>query len=521
MSMIGAPVLLLLLLPADEKPTPKLPLGPETTYVTGPLDADGYIDYEAALNDRLGKGVTPEKNAAVLLWKALGPTPEGGEGMPAEFFKRLGIDEPPKDGDYFIGLRPYLKDRRKLGNGEIDAIDNQMSRFTRRPWTEKDFPDVAAWLKDNETPLALVVEATKRPDYFNPLVSRRGDKAPSWLMGARLPVVQKCRDLVGALAARAMLRVGEGKSDEAWQDLLACHRLGRLVARGGTLIEGLVGLAVDQIADNADLAYLEKANLTAAQVRDRLEDLQGLPPTPAIADKIDLGERFMYLDTVQLIRRGGPDMLEALGDGKAELPRPDRKMEQAMARIDWEPALRNGNRWYDRMAAALREEDRAAREKDLNQIEKDVKTLKEAARPPAAFAKLILGKDPPDKAVGGMIGDILIGLLMPAVRKVQGAYERTEQVRRNLHVAFALAAYRDDHGRYPAKLDDLSPKYLAAVPDDLFSGQALVYRPAEDGCLLYSVGVNGKDDGGRTYDDDPPGDDLRVRMPLPELKRDK
>src|SRR5713101_3375645 len=58
----------------------------ETTYVTGPLDKDGYIDYAAALNERLGKGVTPENNANVPIWKALGPHPEGAT-MPAEFFK--------------------------------------------------------------------------------------------------------------------------------------------------------------------------------------------------------------------------------------------------------------------------------------------------------------------------------------------------------------------------------------------------------------------------------------------------
>src|SRR5438094_5975588 len=52
-------------------------IGKETTYVTGPLDKDGYIDYAAALNERLGRGVTPENNACVLLWKALGPHPEG------------------------------------------------------------------------------------------------------------------------------------------------------------------------------------------------------------------------------------------------------------------------------------------------------------------------------------------------------------------------------------------------------------------------------------------------------------
>ena len=97
----------------------------------------------------------------------------------------------------------------------------------------------------------------------------------------------------------------------------------------------------------------------------------------------------------------------------------------------------------------------------------------------------------------------------------------TARFLRNLRVAFALAAYRADHRRYPAKLGELAPKYLAAVHGDLFSGTALLYRPSEKGYLVYSVGVNGKDEGGRSLDNDPPGDDLPVAMPLPELKQKK
>src|SRR5262249_55523024 len=107
------------------------------------------------------------------------------------------------------------------------------------------------------------------------------------------------------------------------------------------------------------------------------------------------------------------------------------------------------------------------------------------------------------------------------LRKVQNAHDRIEQVQRNLQVAFALAAYHRDHKGYPAKLDDLALRYLAAIPNDLFCGKALVYRPSAKGYLLYSVGVNGQDEGGRSADDDPAGDDLAVRMPLPELKPKK
>jgi hypothetical protein len=100
---------------------------------------------------------------------------------------------------------------------------------------------------------------------------------------------------------------------------------------------------------------------------------------------------------------------------------------------------------------------------------------------------------------------------------VQNSEDRLQQTRRNLHVAFALTAYQRDHGHYPKTLAELAPQYLARVPTDLFTGQELVYQPSEKGYLLYSFGVNGRDDQGRGFGDQPPGDDLSVRMPLPAL----
>jgi hypothetical protein len=367
--------------------------------------------------------------------------------------------------------------------------------------------------------LAIVVEATQRADYFNPLICSRTKEGRGGLLAAWLPGVQECRELANALAARALLRVEEGQLEEAWQDLLACHRLGRLVARGPLIIESYVGMAIDQIASKADLAYLERAHLTCRQIKDRLQDLQHLPSFPPPADKIDLGERFVYLDSLQLVRRFGFSMLEDRRKGVGQGKKGDSRELKVMERIDWEPALRNGNRWYDRVAAALRCQDRIAREKDLDTIDQDLNALKKEVVGPTLIARLLLGKDPAEKAIGKAIGGTLLPLLLPACHSVQRSHERSVQVDRNLHIAFALAAYHRDHRRYPAKLDDLAPRYLAVVPDDLFSGKSLIYRPSERGYMLYSVGVNKKDDGGRWYDDNPAGDDLGVRMPLPKQKR--
>jgi hypothetical protein len=517
MSLIGAALLLLPPLAAGQTPAPKFPLGQDTTYVTGPLDAEGYIDYEAALNERLGKGVTPKTNANALLWKALGPAPEGGNRMPPAFFRRLGIEEPPPRGDYLVALDAFLKGRINFEAGGWEELYDKQTRASQRPWKASDFPHLADWLKANEKPLAVAVEATKRPGWFNPLVSRRPQ--PGSLLGARLSGVQKCRELARALICRAMLRVQEGKFDDAWQDLLASHRLGRLVARGATQIELLVGIAIHQITSNATLAYLERAPLTSRQVLDRLKELQALPPMPPLADKIALGERFTYLDCVQMVRRGGVGMMEGLAGGRATKPTP--KEEQALSSIDWTPVLRQGNRCYDRLAAALLLKDAAARQKAIARVEEDITALKKDAVDYAGVFKAIVEGGDPGKQVSKAIGNVLIGLLLPAAGKVQTAHDRAEQTQRNLHLAFALAAYRRDHGRYPAKLADLAPRHLPAVPDDLFSDKPLIYRPSEKGYLLYSVGVNGKDDGGRWQDDDPPGDDLSVRVPLPPRKEKK
>ncbi len=523
MKLLAIPLLLSgMLLAADNKPTEepksKIPVSKETTHVTGPLDKNGYVNFEAALNEILAKGITPETNANAKLWQAFGPAPEGGSGLPDEYFKRLGIPRPPKDGAYFVGLYPFMKQRLKVEQVDpkvMDKLYDQQSLVRNTPWVAKDHKELAAWLKANEKPLTLVIEATKRPDYFNPLVSTpQANGEPGMLIGALLSSVQQSREIASALTARAMLRVGEGKLAEAWQDLLAVHRLARLLGRGATLIESLVSIAIHQIASDATLSFLEHADLTSKQIIAHLGEYRSLAALPSMADKVNVGERFFFLDSLQNIIRTGKDPL-GVGGGIVLKPRP------GMEGIDWEPAFRNGNKSYDRTTAAMRIEKRPEREKALDQIEAELHKLVKDQQGMKAIEQAVKDGKDPGKLVGKQIGDVLIGLLVPAFRKVQAAEDRARQFDRNLQVAFALAAYRKDAGRYPAKLADLAPKYLAVVPGDLFTDKELVYKPSEAGYLLYSFGLNQMDDDGRWTDDTPPGDDPRVRIPRPKPKAEK
>jgi hypothetical protein len=518
--MSGALLPWLLLVCGDEKPPePKLPLGRETTFVTGPFDKYGYIDYETALNAQFGKGITPENNAQALLVLVLGPTPEGAE-MPPAYFKWLDVPAPPKDGDYFIRLTTFGRDALRLNDEQVEALVEFQGRAAQRAWAPKDCPPLAEWLKFNEKPLALVHEAVKRPEYFNPLCSRRRAGDPSTLIGVLLPTVQKCRELGSALSVRAMLRLGEKKYDEAWQDILACHRLGRLLARSATLIEALVGIAICRTASGATLAYLERADLSSELALKRLKDLHALAPLKSLTDPVHWGERMMVLDTLQMVRRGGPTGLNLAFEADRAPTDEERK---ALDKLDWTAAMQATNKWYDRIAAAARLKDRRAREREFDRIDEDLKGVKERVGLPnefalVAFLKLVSTKGA-DKVVGKDTGEIVAYLQLPFIRTAQRAHDHLAQVDRNLAVAFALAAYRADNDRYPEKLADLAPKYLAAVPDDLFNGKPLIFKPSAKGYLFYSVGPNGKDDAGRSSGDDLPGDDVGVTMPLPELKK--
>jgi hypothetical protein len=500
---------------ANEKPKakPTFTIGKDTTRILGPLDKDGRIDYETALNEILSKGVTPENNAVVLLFQAFGPHPEKAK-IPGEFFKWLQIGPPPEKGDYFVRDLGFAHLRFNKDDKDIDKFLEQVVIALYRPWTAMEYPDVAAWIQHNEKPLVVAINASKRSHYFYPILGHRNKVGGSdGLFTAQIAGISSCRYLTSALTARAMMRVAEKRCDEAWQDLMACHRLGRLVARGGTIMEALGAYNIDHRTSKAQLKFLEAAKLDAKKIKACLRDLQELPPMPSLASKVDLCERFWALETVMNVDRDGAIRIFKLSVAGHEMDWTTRIFDLWLtAWVKWDPSLRDINEIYDRLAAAMRNRDLSKRKDELREIDNAFVKRRVYLLNSKEIASNILNAKTLGEGKGKYLGDLIISFCMPPVQKALESSDRVEQVQRNLHVAFALAAYKADEGRYPKSLDALAPKYLKTVPDDLFSGKSLIYRLDGNGYLLYSVGVNGKDDCGRTADDDPRGDDLAVRM---------
>ncbi len=74
---------------------------------------------------------------------------------------------------------------------------------------------------------------------------------------------------------------------------------------------------------------------------------------------------------------------------------------------------------------------------------------------------------------------------------------RIETARDLVVTAVALKRFQLKHGKLPETLAELAPEFLPTEPIDPYDGKPLRYRPNLDGTyLLYSVGEDGKDDGG-------------------------
>ena len=72
-----------------------------------------------------------------------------------------------------------------------------------------------------------------------------------------------------------------------------------------------------------------------------------------------------------------------------------------------------------------------------------------------------------------------------------------EALVRAFRAGLACRIHKGRTGQYPESLEALVPALLNEVPIDPFTGKALVYRREGEGFIVYSLGSNQRDDGGR------------------------
>ena len=92
---------------------------------------------------------------------------------------------------------------------------------------------------------------------------------------------------------------------------------------------------------------------------------------------------------------------------------------------------------------------------------------------------------------------ILSSMLLPALRSAIIKEANGLAQVRTAQAALAVEHFRLVHGQLPENLNELVPQFLSAVPADPFGGQPLRYHRLGKGYVIYSIGSDGEDNGGR------------------------
>jgi hypothetical protein len=403
----------------------------------------------------------------------------------------------------------------KLGKDEVDL------EWMEDGPTGKDWNKGAELVKRHQAALALMREGAKRP-HLGSLLADPADRAAelavgqdrifskqsaddnAWLIEALLPVIQEMRRVARFLAVDAKVAAASGDGATALADLAALVSLGeQMFQPNAFLVDQLVGIAIFGMAtETAGTILRDSPDLfSEAQLRDLAHCFAAFCGGSV---PIDFGGEALFAD--DLLQRAFTD--DGHGDGRIT-PEGVKLLSELVGANDVTAVLRSiKGEGAPALAAKILGPGVAAMVGDRKENHDVYHTILDEMIAAHQGPSWLWQKEdsdvleaynigPPDSSVRRM-RYWLPYLFLPAIDAVFSAAERTIQVRDGAEVAIALTLWKQRHGQWPDRLEQLVPDLLPAVPPDRADGKPLRYVVRDGQASVYSIGRDRNDDGGRS-----------------------
>jgi hypothetical protein len=403
----------------------------------------------------------------------------------------------------------------KLGKEEFDT------EWMDDGPTGKDWNKAVEMLGRHQESLALIRQGAKKP-HLGSLIADPADRAAElavgqdrifakqsaddneWLIEALLPAIQEMRRVAHFLDADAKVAAIGGDGATALADLTALVSLGeQMFQPNAFLVDQFVGIAIFGIATETTGTILRDSPdlFNDAQLRDLAHRIGAFCGGSV---PIDFGPEALLAD--DLLQRAFTD--DGHGDGRiapegvkllSDLIEGNMSITYLFRPIKGEGAPAMVAKVIGPGVAALigsRKENRDAYYSILAEM------IAAHQGPPWLWHKAdsdffeAHGIGRPDSSIRRM-RYWLPYILLPAIDSVFSAAERTKQVRDGAKVAIALTLWKRRHGQWPERLDQLVPDLLPSVPPDRADGKPLRYAIRDGQAVVYSIGADWDDDGGR------------------------
>jgi hypothetical protein len=317
--------------------------------------------------------------------------------------------------------------------------------------------------------LDLLQQGT-RYDYYAGATNFYVARQPLHTLDSPVPNYVRVRMLARLLAARSGVLAADGRHAAAVQAALDVARYGQHIGRGGSLIDGMIGILVEKIGVNE--ARERVANLSAAEARVALAALNRRATEQRNFGQIMEAERRTVMDGVSDVFSGDATGFAAHMDLGLNLG------SSPLGRLAWNAGYAASVFWYGKQGLS----DAANAYLD-EQVRRGTLPYQEARN-------LSITNLPPVPYV--------FKNAMSSTKRARWSHTESIALRNVLRAELAVRAYRLEHGgKLPATLAELTVgpfPYLEEVPTDPFSrdgAQPLLYRDGKP----YSVGDNGRDEG--------------------------
>jgi len=417
----------------------------ETTYVLGPMTSDGKrIDYFRAMEERFyppemktddngyrlivracGATITTEKSVQdmkTLEWKTI---EINTEPLRLQVYEKLGLDPNEKptmkkiespDGVYLL--------KYDNENPPAEGEQNQLQKYYQATyWTFDDFPMLKDWYEDNTAGIDLLGEAIRKPAFFVPY-AREHENVNIFEALSVLETPQMFRVWARAASARAKYRLGIGDIDGAIDDIITIHLIGRHAGKLGTLVSGLVGVAIEGMGYSIGIGSNPEFPPTKEQIERLVRELDALPPRVTLNEIME-SERLFGLAAMQDIYWGNAPQYPGG-------PLPKTLYPVMSLTVDINIALTRLNKVHDSLV--------------IPGATVEGKTIEEVMEQSRSWNPLPFFSK---RSRTNRIMDMLISLFIPAMQATREAWRRIECAENMQRLTLALLLYEKEHGKLP------------------------------------------------------------------------
>jgi len=386
---------------------------------------------------------------------------------------------------YLKAFELYVEEPNITERCLLNAITNK--KTPAEQLTEEELTLMKQWIVDNNETIEIFEQATNKPYCW-----WKRQVKNNVMLDILMPELSDMRKFGYLLCWRAKLAASDGRTDEAFDDVLTCYRAGMHCKGPRTLIEQFVGIAMEGLACNTSFVILQEKEIDSQKLQAFQNEFEKLIASDTFTVNFEVEKFFVY----DFIQRCFTD--NGCGSGHFI---PGGNLASGFETSQASDSNQSHGISILALIIANRHETVEKFDKAYEKSEQWTKTTPWQKHQANFNADRELGLT--EKLTIKKARHLYYYILMPASNRVIEISYRNKVGCEAVVTTLAIMRYKQDKGNYPETLEQMvEAGYVKEIPMDPWSDKPIVYRKTEGNFILYGVGGNFKDDGGQVIRDD-------------------